>query len=129
MKTKHIISVCIIALSGFTLNAQGIADPTLLEGNWKLDMSPQDTTDSNFATMEITQASTDSFKGTFYRKGVKIREGKINTQKGMIYGALISGDNSGVYHSTFYLKDGKLQGTTHAIDRGFLAVWTATKTK
>ncbi|MEL6812015.1 MAG: hypothetical protein AAFP76_11820 [Bacteroidota bacterium] len=100
-----------------------------LVGVWKLDMSPQDTTDENFARMEITSVTANSMEGEFYRRTVKMREGRINTQLGIIYGALISGDNSGEYYSTFYLKDGVLHGTTHARDRGFLAVWTAKKEK
>lgn len=102
-------------------------DTQELVGKWKLDMSPQDKTDSNFAMMEVTKVKGNEFRGTFYREGVKLRSGQLNTQTGTIYGALISGDNSGEYNSTFYLKDGKLYGTTHAIDREFLAVWVAVK--
>ncbi|WP_435578937.1 hypothetical protein [Gilvibacter sp.] len=100
-----------------------------LIGTWKLDMSPQDTTDDNFAMMRIEKISGNSFEGTFYREGVKLTNGQLNTQLGIVYGALVSGDNSGSYNTTFYLKEGKLYGTTHAIDRNFLAVWIATKTQ
>ena len=99
----------------------------VLVGKWKLDLSPQDKTDSNFAMMNITNVEGDTFNGEFYRKGVKIRNGQINTQLGIVYGALISKDNSGTYNTTFYYKDGLLHGTTHAIDRNFLAVWEATR--
>lgn len=117
--------------SNFTQNSgfatDSIADVALLKGNWKLDLSPQDKTDANFAKMVISNVDNSSFEGFFYRDGVKIREGRINTQLGIIYGALISGDNSGTYNTTFYYKNGILHGTTHSLDKDFLAVWTATK--
>jgi hypothetical protein len=99
----------------------------VLVGEWQLDMSPQNTNDDNFAMMEIKSINEKTFKGTFYRKGVKIREGRINTQTGVIYAALVSGDNSGEYNTSFYYQDGKLYGSTHSLDRDFLAVWVATK--
>lgn len=102
-------------------------DLNVLVGKWKLDMSPQDKTDSNFAMMKITRIEGNTFKGEFYREGVKIRNAQLNTQLEVIYGALVSGDNSGIYNTTFYYKDGMLHGTTHSIDKNFLAVWTAIK--
>ena len=102
-------------------------DTAVLVGKWKLDMSPQDKTDSNFAMMDITKVEGNTLNGEFYRKGVKIRNGQINTQLGVVYGALISNDNSGTYDTTFFYKDGLLHGTTHSIDRNFLAVWEATR--
>tara|TARA_Y200000002_G_C22087746_1_gene417286 strand:- start:18 stop:353 length:336 start_codon:yes stop_codon:yes gene_type:complete len=102
-------------------------DLNVLIGKWKLDMSPQDKTDSNFAMMNITKIEDSTFEGEFYREGVKIKNAQINTQLGVIYCALVSGDNSGIYNTTFYYKNGMLQGTTHSIDKKFLAVWTATK--
>lgn len=103
-------------------------DLNVLVGNWKIDMSPQNKSDSNFAMMKISRIVDDSFEGEFYRSGVKIKNAKINTQLGIIYGALISGDGTGDYNTTFYYKKGKLHGTTHAVDRNFLSVWTAVKT-
>jgi hypothetical protein len=90
-------------------------------------MSPQDKSDYNFAMMEITAIDENTLEGTFYREGVAIQQGSVNTQLGKIYAALISGDNSGKYHTSFYYEDGLLHGSTHAIDRGFLSVWIATK--
>ncbi len=58
---------------------------------------------------------------------MKIKNAQINTLLGVIYYALLSGDNSGVYNTTFYYKNGMLHGTTQSIDKKFLAVWTATK--
>ncbi|MEM7572902.1 MAG: hypothetical protein AAF433_08375 [Bacteroidota bacterium] len=106
-----------------------LADPdtSVLLGEWQLDMTPENPDDNNFAKMVIREINNQSFKGIFYRDGVSIREGRLNTQRGIIYGALVSGDNSGEYNSTFYYEDGVLYGSTHAIGRDFLAVWTATR--
>ncbi|MEM6804801.1 MAG: hypothetical protein AAF696_25615 [Bacteroidota bacterium] len=128
MKLLLVLCSCLITL--ISNNLQQKADPidlSVLIGQWKLDMSPQDPSDDNFAMMNISKIVGSSFKGEFYREGVEIRNAQVNTQLGIIYGSLISADNSGTYHSTFYLKDGVLHGSTHAIDRNFLAVWTAVK--
>lgn len=130
MKTIYVVLVSALLSIPHLSKAQSTEiDLDVLVGKWKLDMSPQDQTDSNFAMMEISEIDDNTFNGMFYREGVKIKDGQINTQSGLIYGALISGDNSGDYNSTFYFKDGILHGTTHAVNRNFLAVWTAKKEK
>ncbi|MBC8753365.1 hypothetical protein H2O64_01700 [Kordia sp. YSTF-M3] len=106
---------------------ESTVDISLLKGTWKIDLSPEDTTDANFAKMVITEVGKNSLNGYFYRDGVKIREGRINTQRGIIYAALVSGDNSGTYHTSFFYKEGLLYGSTHSIDKDFLAVWIGTK--
>ena len=127
---KSIILLSSIFFSCISFNTQNEntkMDLEVLIGTWSLDMSPQDPDDDNFAMMKITEVSEHSFKGEFYREGVEIRNAQINTQLGKIYAALVSGDRSGDYHSTFYYEEGKLHGTTHAVDRDFLSVWIATK--
>lgn len=126
---KNVITLVFFAVFAFYTTAQESSEinTKVLLGEWKLDMSPQNKTDNNFAMMQITSVDNAKLKGTFYREGVKLKNGQINTQMGTIYGALTSGDNSGAYNTSFYFKDGKLYGTTHAIDRGFLAVWIAEK--
>lgn len=128
MKTVQLIACCLVVLISTQLQAQTEkVDTNVLVGEWKLDMSPENATDANFAKMIITKVDNNTLKGYFYRDGVRIRDGRINTQVGIIYGALVSGDNSGTYNTSFYYKDGKLHGSTHALEREFLAVWTATK--
>ena len=128
MKTMYVVLISVLLSIPQLSKAQTTEiNLTVLVGKWKLDMSPQDQTDSNFAMMEISEIKDNSFKGVFYREGVEIKDAQINTQLGVIYGALISGDNSGDYNSSFYLKDGILHGTTHAVNRNFLSVWTGTK--
>ncbi|MEM1337410.1 MAG: hypothetical protein AAF717_06760 [Bacteroidota bacterium] len=129
MKNNTIFFVLLaIQFLGIHLGQAQIKVEALL-GEWKLDMTPQDTTDSNFAMMRIEKVTDTSFEGIFYREGVKLQEGRINTQRGILYGALVSGDNSGEYNTSFYLEEGKLYGSTHALARGFLAVWVAEKVK
>lgn len=128
MKIVNVLFFGLLLSIPISMRAQSTdIDLNVLVGKWKLDMSPQDKTDSNFAMMNITKVEEKTFKGEFYREGVKIRNAQINTQLEVIYGALVSGDNSGIYNTTFYYKDGLLQGTTHSIGKDFLAVWTATK--
>jgi len=124
------LTCALIMLTVFTSMGQATTeDLQSLKGEWKLDMTPQDKTDANFAMMRITEIDSKSVQGIFYREGVVIKEGRVNTQSDVPYVALISGDNSGSYNSTFYYKNGKLYGSTHAVNRAFLAVWTAEKVK
>ncbi len=121
--------VLLVAVTSFNCVSSRVAtlDTSVLIGKWQLDMTPENPGDANFASMEIRSVGDGSFEGFFYRDGVRIRDGRLNTQTGVISGALVSGDNSGTYNSTFYYKDGVLHGSTHAIGRDFLSVWTAIK--
>jgi len=110
-------------ISGSSEPASTTQHPLL--GSWQLDMTPDDLTDQQFAWMRIASVTGDRFSGEFYRPGVTIRHGQLNQQGDRLYGALTSADNSGSYHTQFSLSDGVLTGTTHALDRGFLAVWKA----
>ena len=56
-------------------------DTTVLLGTWTLDMTPENTSDANFATMKINNVGKNMLEGFFYREGVKIRHGRINTQR------------------------------------------------
>ena len=124
MKTFFSILIVLLVL---TNHSQAQEKPEVLLGKWKIDMSPEDPSDSNFAMMVISSVGKNSIEGTFYREGVKIREGRLQVSGGIIYGALVSGDNSGTYNTSFHHKEGVLYGTTHSIDKDFLAVWKATK--
>jgi len=127
MRTFY-LTLLVLSIGIFSSCAQDInLKAQELVGTWKIDMSPQDKSDNNFAIMIIDKVAKNSIKGTFYRKGVKIREGRINTLTNHVYGALVSGDNSGDYNTSFYLKDGKLYGSTHSLKKDFLSVWEAVK--
>ncbi len=125
-----LVLICAFAVFSFAhpeVQTPTTIDTSVLIGEWKLDMTPDNPNDAVFAKMIIRKADNNSFSGIFYRDGVRIQNGRLNTQTGTLYGALISGDNSGNYNSTFYFQDGMLYGTTHAIERSFLSVWTATR--
>ena len=125
--TMMFMLVLTIVFSTQAGEMESTPDTSVLIGTWKLDLSPHDNSDKNFAKMTIHRIDDGGFYGEFYRDGVVIQKGHINTQTGTIYAALVSQDNSGSYNSSFYLQDDVLHGTTHAIDRNFLAVWTAVK--
>ena len=126
-RNKLIVMLFVLGMS--VCSHASKVDKEVLLGQWQLDMTPNDVNDSNFALMNIEKLTDGAFVGEFYRKGVRIQKAQLNTQLGVLHGALISEDNSGQYNSSFYLKNGILFGTTHAVDRGFLAVWTAKKIK
>ncbi|WP_395375655.1 hypothetical protein [Marinicella sp. W31] len=128
MKTTILITLIIANI--FSAHADEMKSPldtSVLIGTWKLDLSPHDSSDANFAIMKVHRIDENGFYGEFYRDGVTIQKGQINTQTHKIHAALISQDNSGSYNSSFYFHDGMLYGSTHAVDRDFLAVWSATK--
>jgi hypothetical protein len=131
MKNSNLLIIAFIFLTVLSARAQNPEEnkTDVLIGEWILDMSPQDKNDENFAMMKIESVGDMRLTGIFYREGVPMQHGRINTQTDLIYGALISGDGTGDYNTSFYYKDGILYGTTHAIERDFLSVWTATKRK
>lgn len=104
-----------------------LIDLSVLIGHWKIDLSPDDNNDNNFAKMIISSIDENSIEGIFYRDGVKIREGRITISRGIIHVALISGDKSGTYNTSFYYRDNVLYGTTHSLKKDFLAVWEGIK--
>jgi len=124
-----IILLCMLCSYSLLDGTKQNPDPRLLIGSWKIDMSPQDLSDENFALMRIEKLEGNGFEGIFYREGVQIQNGQINTQLDKLYGALVSEDGTGHYNTAFYYEDGLLHGSTHAIERNFLSVWTAKKIK
>ena len=125
---NHLIFLlCLFCFQPFWDGGEQKTDPQLLIGSWKIDMSPQDLSDENYAIMRIEKLEENRFEGIFYREGVRIQNGQINTQLGRLYGALVSADGTGQYNTAFYYEDGRLHGSTHAIERNFLSVWTAKK--
>ena len=125
------IPILIIFLSTIsTVNAHDEEiNPTVLEGKWILDFTPHILNDSVFASMIITKATKDTLEGQFYREGVEITKGQINLTTGKLYCALVSGDGTGKYNTSFYYENDKIYGSTHSIDKDFLAIWTGIKEK
>ena len=83
MKLLFTFTIAMLLLGSETMAQDS---PEVLIGKWKLDMSPHKSDDNNFAMMEITNVTGSEIKGTFYREGVALQEGRINTQRGIVYG-------------------------------------------
>ena len=123
--TKRLLaSVCMLLLfAGFTVVKQ--PDTSELMGTWKIDLRPTPDAPPYIQSLVITSTESNRLKGTFY--GSTIQNGRVNTDWGRVVFAFVTQDESGFYHTTGELRDGKLSGSTHAIGRDFLALWTGEK--
>ena len=106
--------------------AQVSAEP--LVGKWRVDLTaaPAEGLKGRYYTdMVIESVQGDRITGTFY--GSKIENGRINRSWGAVRFAFRTHDGGGgAYDHSGELVDGRLvRGLSHAIDRDFLAVWTA----
>ena len=110
--------------SGFIGLSQEISPKDLI-GNWQVDLRPSPGSDPYYTDLNITEVKDNTFKGSYY--GSPIKHGNINTSWGKLHFAFVTSDGSTTYHSTGQLIDGKLVGTTHALERDFLSVWTGEK--
>ncbi len=126
-KFNLILFTILLLASSYQVKAQSTDPVNTLIGKWKLDMTPQDPNDSNFSYMEIIKIKNGEVSGWFYREGVNMRFGRYDDSTGVPYIALVSGDNSGDYNTTMKLVNGRLEGTTHALKREFIAFWVAEK--
>ncbi len=101
------------------------ADPNRLVGTWRVDLRPTPDAPPYYQTFVVTSAKDGRLSGTFYN--TEIRDSRTNKDWGTaVYFAFTTNDGSGAYHTAGRLtSDGRLEGTTHAVGRGFLAVWTA----
>jgi hypothetical protein len=117
-------------LSPPALSAQapaGSAEPanpelSALVGTWRVDLRPAPDADPYFQSLVV--AITDGkVEGSFY--DTTFRDFQANADWGPLHFAFVTEDGSGIYHTSGRLVEGRLEGTTHALGRGFLAVWTA----
>ena len=96
-----------------------------LVGAWTVDLRPAPEA-AYYAVPFVVEAATDStMEATFY--GSPVREAVLNGAWGEVRFAFVTSDGGTTYHTTGILHDGWLEGTTHAIERGFLSYWTATR--
>lgn len=96
-----------------------------LLGTWDVDLRPTPDAEPYVMTMTIERNEQGKLAGTFYN-GVEMSNVVANTSWAHPWIAFTTEDQSGVYHTSFRLNDeGTLEGTTHAVGRDFLAVWTA----
>jgi hypothetical protein len=101
------------------------ADPNRLVGTWRVDLRPTPDAPPYYQTFVISSVKDDRLSGTFYN--TEIRDGRTNKDWGAaVYFAFTTNDGSGAYHTAGRLtSNGRLEGTTHAVGRGFLSVWSA----
>ena len=102
---------------------QTAPDPEALVGIWQVDLRPNPEAEPYYQDFVIESIEENSIRGHFY--GTPIENGQINTTWGKVHFAFTTSDGSGTYHTSGVLEDSGLQGTTHSLGRGFLAVWTA----
>lgn len=104
-------------------NSEAAVNWNSLIGQWKVSLHSSTGEVMGTTMFVITEAGPKSLQGTFY--GSPTRQPHLATFKGAIYLAFVTSDQNSVYHTTVRLSDARLEGSTHAIDRGFLSVWTA----
>jgi hypothetical protein len=129
-------SVFLLAITGLTLAfsasaqtnpqpATPAAVPASLLGSWRVDLRPTPSAAPYLKTFEVSAVQGRLFKGIFY--DTAFEQGLINSDWGTLRIAFTTADGNTEYHHSATLRDGRLEGLTHAPGRGFLAVWTATR--
>ena len=101
------------------------APAAALLGRWQVDLRPTPDTAPYLKTFEVKSVNGREFKGSFY--DTAFEQGLINRDWGDLRIAFTTADGNTEYHHTATLRNGRLEGLTHAPGRGFLAVWTATR--
>lgn len=126
--TRLLLSTALFttALLGAQPNAfaQTGTDASLL-GRWQVDLRPTPDAAPYLKTFEVKSVNGREFKGSFY--DTAFEQGLINRDWGDLRIAFTTADGNTEYHHTATLRNGRLEGLTHAPGRGFLAVWTATR--
>lgn len=103
-------------------------DPAKLVGLWKVDLRSNPEASAYFQKFEVKNIEDNRFTGTFY--GSEIKEARINRDWDTIYFAFTTYDGGGgAYNHSGKLVGERLEGTTHAVNRKFLAVWKAEREK
>lgn len=105
--------------------ARETAGLSALVGVWKVDLRPTPDAEPYFQTFKVRAVERGRLQGRFY--GTEVENALTNVDWGRVCFAFVTRDNSGEYHTAGELVDGKLRGTTLAVGRNFLSVWTAEK--
>ncbi len=93
-------------------------------GTWDVDLRP--TPDSDEYLMKLTLSRNDAgeLEATFYNGSVASNI-VTNALFDRPHVAFLTTDGAGDYHTQLsLLPDGTIEGTTHAVARDFLSVWT-----
>ncbi len=119
-----IVFLCCAGCAQVESRADASAANQLL-GDWQVDLTPADRADDVYALLRFAQIDDAHFTGAFYHADVPMRQSRLQWQSGVLYGAFVTADASGEYHSSFRFQNGQLSGTTHALQRDFLSVCSA----
>ncbi len=98
-------------------------DPQALLGTWKVDLRPKPGEPDYFKEFVVKEVTGKTFKGTFY--DTEFENGHINADWDTVYFAFTTGDKSGLYAHSGAIRNGRLEGLSHAVGREFLSVWKA----
>ncbi|MEM8560498.1 MAG: hypothetical protein AAGG50_21960 [Bacteroidota bacterium] len=100
------------------------ADPSALVGTWTVDLRPMPDAEGYTQPFTVTAVHDDgTFEAQFY--GSPVQVARYNADWDVLHVAFVTTDGSTRYLHAARLEDGQLRGTTHAVERGFLSVWTA----
>lgn len=99
--------------------------PSELIGEWKVDLRSKPGDKPYYQMMVIEAVDGNGVKGKFYNS--EIRDGRVNVDWGTLHFAFVTSDGKAPYNTAGRLVNGRIEGTTNSIGRGFLAVWTAEK--
>jgi hypothetical protein len=96
-----------------------------LVGEWRVDLTSKPGDGAYYAEMTIKSVDGDRITGTFYDSPME--KGRITRDWGTVRFAFVTRDGGGgVYNHSGEFVDGRLiRGLSHALDRDFVAVWTA----
>jgi hypothetical protein len=129
MKLKTLFSIAIIGVVALAnqLTASEFDNPKAedLVDVWQVDLRPTPDAPAYFKDFVVKSVDGNGFIGTFYDS--PISNGRINTDWGAVYFAFTTSDGSGTYNHSGVLRDGKLEGLSLSIGRGFLGVWRGEK--
>jgi hypothetical protein len=126
---KTVLALCLPALLAPAVAAPPVTAPpaasdlTSLIGTWKVDLRAVPDATPYYQNLVITSVENGRLKGKFY--GTAFEDSSTNKDWGPIYFAFTTSDRTGAYHTAGRLVNGRLEGTTQSIGRGFLSVWTA----
>ncbi|NNE43121.1 MAG: hypothetical protein HKN12_02845 [Gemmatimonadetes bacterium] len=96
-----------------------------LVGTWRVDLRQTPDAEPYYQEFVVKEAADGTFKGTFYK--TKIKEARVNTDWGDLHFAFVTDPGKSPYHTSGRLVDGRLEGTTHSLERNFVSVWSAEK--
>ncbi|MBA2646645.1 MAG: hypothetical protein H0U81_07595 [Pyrinomonadaceae bacterium] len=126
-----VLFVVLLALAGVygTIAAQRPAklDASKLLGVWKVDLRSTPDAPAYYQEFEVTAVDGSTFTGMFYNS--RIKNGRLNVEKGAIYFAFTTEDGSSAYNTAGKLVGDGLEGTTHSLGRKFLLPWAAEREK